>query len=251
MTDQNQQTERVEAEIRVGNHSIRFSAQLVNETVQLHELLPLFQSITEKIVEIAIAEVREKGKSISCRSGCGACCSQLVPISKAEGAILLKLIESMPAEKQGQVRSRFAANMAVLNEHGLLETLEKATSNHDKKELKALGLTYFGLNLPCPFLQNQSCSIHPQRPLSCREYLVVSDPKFCSEPDSGVVENLILPKRISPILYDMSRDESKSDRGFIPLVLLLASAERIQSEQPGPAPAMAWVERFLRYLGGG
>lgn len=250
MTENNPQTERVEAEIRVGNHSIRFSAQLVNETVQLYELLPLFQSITDKIVEIAIAETREKGKSISCRSGCGACCSQLVPISKAEGAALLKLIESMPVEKQDEVRSRFAGNMAVLNESGLLQALQEAMLDHDRNQLRAVGRTYFGLNLPCPFLQNQSCSIHPQRPLSCREFLVVSNPKYCSEPDPEVVETVVLPKRVSPILYDLCRDESKNDEGFISLVQLVESVGSVKGGQPDPAPARVWLERFLQRLGG-
>lgn len=250
MTDNNPQAQTAEAEIRIGKHSIRFSAQFTNETIQLHELLPLFQNITDKVVEIAIAEVREEGKAISCRSGCGACCSQLVPISKAEGMALLELIDAMPASKQTEVRSRFASNLAVLDESGLLEGLERSAFEHDKEQLRALGLAYFGLNLPCPFLHDQSCSIHPQRPLSCREFLVVSDPKHCSEPDPDVVENLVLPRRISPIVYALCQDDAKSDRGFMPLVLLLASAESVRSGQPNPAPAITWVNRFLQRLGG-
>ncbi|MET0005715.1 MAG: YkgJ family cysteine cluster protein [Candidatus Thiodiazotropha sp.] len=252
MTDVNPQTETVNAEIRIGNRSIHFSAQFTNEAIELHELLPFFQNITDKVVEIAIAEVIESGKRISCHSGCGACCSQLVPISKAEGAALLNLIESLPEARRSEVRSRFAKNMVALEEtgHGLFDKLEMAALDHDKERIKAIGLAYFDLNLPCPFLQDQSCSIHPHRPLSCREFLVVSDPAYCAKPDPAVVENVVLPKRVSSILYNLSSRDSNSDTGFMPLIQLLASAESIKTGQPAPAPAMDWVNRFLERLGG-
>ncbi|MEW7987308.1 MAG: YkgJ family cysteine cluster protein [Candidatus Thiodiazotropha sp.] len=251
MTDVNPQTATVNAEIRIGNRTIRISAQFANEAIQLHELLPFFQNITDKVVEIAIAEVIDSGKRISCHSGCGACCSQLVPISKAEGAALLNLVESLPEARRLEVRSRFAKNMATLEEAGpgLIDKLEKAALDHDKERIKAIGLAYFDLNLPCPFLQDQSCSIHPHRPLSCREFLVVSDPAYCAKPDPAVVENVVLPKRVSSILYNLSSRDSNSDTGFMPLIQLLASAESIQTGQPAPAPAIEWVNHFLERLG--
>ncbi|MEW8286918.1 MAG: YkgJ family cysteine cluster protein [Candidatus Thiodiazotropha endolucinida] len=252
MTDVNPQTATVNAEIRIGNRTIRFSAQFSNEAIQLHELLPFFQNITDKVVEIAIAEVIESGKRISCHNGCSACCSHLVPISKAEGAALLNLIETLPEARRSEVRSRFAKNMAALEEagSGLFDKLKKSALDHDKERIKAIGLAYFDLDLPCPFLQDQSCSIHPHRPLSCREFLVVSDPVYCVKPDPAVVENVVLPKRVSSILYNMSSRDSNGDTGFMPLIQLLASAESIQIEQPAPAPAIDWVNRFLESLGG-
>jgi Fe-S-cluster containining protein len=250
LTDKSPQTETVNAEIRIGNRSIRFSAQFINETIQLYELLPFFQGITDKVAGGAISEVNESGKQISCRSGCGACCSQLVPISKAEGVALLNLIESMPEERRSELRSRFKKNMDVLAEEGLLDDLKNAALEHDKKRIRAIGLAYFALNLPCPFLQDQSCSIHPYRPLSCREFLVVSDPAYCAKPDPSVVKNVTLPKRVSQILFDLSNKDPNNNVGFMPLVQLLASAESIQTEQPDPAPAIEWVNRFLARLGG-
>jgi Fe-S-cluster containining protein len=250
LTDAKPQIETVNAEIRIGNRCIRFSAQFANETIQLHELLPFFQSITDKVVKIAISEVNESGQQISCRSGCGACCSQLVPISKVEGAALLNLIESMPEPRRSEVRSRFRKNMEVLAQAGLLDELEKAALAHDKERIRAIGLAYFALNLPCPFLQDQSCSIHPHRPLSCREFLVISDPAYCAKPDPAVVKNVALPKRVSPILFNLSCKDPTNNLGFIPLAQLLASAESIDAEQPDPAPAIDWVNRFLARLGG-
>jgi Fe-S-cluster containining protein len=248
LTDKSPQTETVNAEIRVGNCSIRFSAQFINETIQLHELLPFIQGITDKVVAIAISEVNESGKQISCQSGCGACCSQIVPISKVEGVALLNLIKSIPEPRRSEVKSRFSNNMDVLAQAGLLDELKSAALAHDKERIRAIGLAYFELNLPCPFLQEQSCSIHPYRPLSCREFLVVSDPAYCAKPDPAVVKSVTLPKRVSPILFDLSGKDPGNDPGFIPLVELLASAEPIYADQPDAAPAIDWVNRFLARL---
>ncbi|MEW8687456.1 MAG: YkgJ family cysteine cluster protein [Candidatus Thiodiazotropha sp.] len=250
LTVQEPQAETLETELRIGNHSIRFSAQFSTEKVGLHELLPLFQNITDKVVDIAATEASEQGERISCRSGCSACCSQLVPVSKAEAVSLLKLIESMPGARRSEIEARFEKNMVVLEEAGLLEALEHAALDHDKERLRAIGLDYFRLDLPCPFLQDHSCSIHPHRPLSCREFLVVSDPLYCADLDPGHVKNVALPKTVSPIIYEMCSGDRSRDRGFIPLVRLLADAESLLAGQPDPAPAVAWVRRFFKRLCG-
>jgi Fe-S-cluster containining protein len=44
----------------------------------------------------------------------------------------------------------------------------------------ALGLDYFRLGIACPFLEDESCSIHPYRPSACREYLVTSPAENCA-----------------------------------------------------------------------
>ncbi|MEZ5279133.1 MAG: hypothetical protein R2770_01565 [Acidimicrobiales bacterium] len=37
-------------------------------------------------------------------------------------------------------------------------------------------------DVACPLLDDGVCSIRPDRPLACREYLVTSDPKHCAPP---------------------------------------------------------------------
>ncbi|MCG8036623.1 MAG: YkgJ family cysteine cluster protein, partial [Candidatus Thiodiazotropha taylori] len=218
-------TESISAELRIGSENLRFSVEITNEPVHIHDLLPFFQRITDKVVEIGVKEAEQQGKCISCKKGCGACCSQLVPVSRAEGYNLLNLIESMPAERQQVIRARFAQNIKVLKDAGVLQMMEQAVSNNDRMQLREVGVNYFRLNLPCPFLEDQSCSIHRDRPLSCREFLVTSDPVHCAGTNPETVESLSLPKRISPIIYRMSRDLNEAGRGYLPLIQILESAE--------------------------
>ncbi|MCG7964815.1 MAG: YkgJ family cysteine cluster protein, partial [Candidatus Thiodiazotropha taylori] len=224
-------TESISAELRIGSENLRFSVEITNEPVHIHDLLPFFQRITDKVVEIGVKEAEQQGKCISCKKGCGACCSQLVPVSRAEGYNLLNLIESMPAERQQVIRARFEQNIKVLKDAGVLQMMEQAVSNNDRMQLREVGVNYFRLNLPCPFLEDQSCSIHRDRPLSCREFLVTSDPVHCADTNPETVESLSLPKRISPIIYRMSRDLNEAGRGYLPLIQILESAEGLSSNQ--------------------
>ncbi|MCU7907179.1 MAG: YkgJ family cysteine cluster protein [Candidatus Thiodiazotropha sp. (ex Epidulcina cf. delphinae)] len=251
MTEQNRpQAETIEAEIRIGSESVRLSARISNDPVHLHEMLPLFQHLTNKVVEIGIKEAEAKGMRISCRSGCGACCSQLVPISEAEGIALSDLIGAMPTAGQTEIRARFSRNMAALRQAGLLENLDRAVLDNDRERLRAIGIDYFKLNMPCPFLENQSCSIHPYRPLSCREFLVASDPLHCARSDPERVESVVLPKRISPIVYTMSHQKKQPGKGFLPLTQLLTREPSLREGQPSPEPAVDLLKRFLEKLAG-
>ncbi|MES9981139.1 MAG: hypothetical protein ABW107_20655, partial [Candidatus Thiodiazotropha sp. 6PLUC5] len=143
MSDQGEiRSETITAEIRMGNENIHFSAEISNEPVHIYDLLPFFQSITNKVVEIGIKEAEAHGKSISCRKGCGACCSQLVPISRAEGFNLLNLIDAMPPDQQQTVKARFNHNMTSLREAGILDVMEQAINSNDRKQLREIGLLY-------------------------------------------------------------------------------------------------------------
>ena len=77
------------------------------------EVVPALQGLVNAVVEAA-----EAGKTISCRKGCGACCRQLVPVSRTEGERLLQLVEAMPAERREALRARFAAAEAAIDAPG-------------------------------------------------------------------------------------------------------------------------------------
>lgn len=248
LSDQDEiRSETITAEIRMGKENIHFSADISNESVHIYDLLPFFQNITNKVIEIGTKEAEEQGKTISCRKGCDACCYQLIPISRAEGFNLLNLIDAMPSDQQHDVKRRFNDNMNALKEAGILELMEQAINSNDRKQLREIGVLYFNLKLPCPFLIEQSCGIHQDRPLSCREFLVVSDSVHCSDPTPDNVEGVVLPKRISPIVYGMSREYEEGGRGFLPLIQLLDKADKLRSDHVCE-PATDLIKLFLQNL---
>jgi Fe-S-cluster containining protein len=174
------------------------------------------------------------GKAISCRKGCGACCRQLVPVSRTEGERLLQLVEAMPTERREVLKARFAAAEAAIEAAGL-----KDRQGRSDRELST---AYFALGVPCPFLEDESCSIHPERPLVCREYLVTSPAELCAGPKQEGVTPVAVPK-VS--LAARGLQEEKDD--WFPLALLTAWARtrpRKATRRTGPE----WVQRFLKRL---
>jgi hypothetical protein len=70
--------------------------------------------------------------------------------------------------------------------------LEKIRSLPDS-QFDELGHLYFEPAIACPFLEDESCSIHPDRPLACREYLVSSPASACAHPSPESIERVDLP----------------------------------------------------------
>src|SRR6185436_5816495 len=130
--------------LKVGDLSIAHPITVPNAAVPATAVLPALQGLVNDVVKAA-----EAGRTISCRKGCGACCRQLVPISRTEGEALLALIEAMPSERRKAVRARFAAAEAAIVQAGLAE--RGARSDRE------MSVAYFALRVPCPFLEEESC----------------------------------------------------------------------------------------------
>jgi Fe-S-cluster containining protein len=182
----------------------------------------------------AVVEAAEIGKAISCRKGCGACCRQLVPVSRTEGERLLQVVEAMPAERREMLKARFTAAAAAIEAAGLKERQGRSD--------RELSTEYFALGVPCPFLEDESCSIHPERPLVCREYLVTSPAELCAGPKQEGVTPVAVPK-----VSMAARGLQEEGDDWFPLALLMAWARgrpRKVARRTGPE----WVQRFLKRL---
>ena len=147
--------------------------------VHPRELLSTYEQMTDAFVEFAVSREEAAGRKISCGAGCGACCRQLVPISEIEARHVADLVAALPSARQQVIRDRFAQARQKLQQADWLEPLQDP-DQFPETTLSELGLAYFRLGIPCPFLEEESCSIHPDRPLACREYLVTSPAANCA-----------------------------------------------------------------------
>ena len=64
----------------IGSLKIVHPVSVPEDKVRAAEVMPALQGLVNAVVDAA-----EAGQTISCRKGCGACCRQLVPISRTEG----------------------------------------------------------------------------------------------------------------------------------------------------------------------
>jgi len=214
---------------------------------RVDQLLPMARALTEQIVDLTVSQVEEEGRKISCRAGCGACCRQLVPIAEAEARGIRDLVASLPEPRQSQVKARFAEALLRLDAAGLLAPL-RARADWDNARRREIGLAYFRQGVPCPFLEDESCSIHPERPLACREYLVTSPPEHCADPRVGHVEGVKMPASVWTAVARLDPVEpgARSIR-WVPLILALEWTEAHPDEPPGQ-PAAELVRRLFENI---
>ena len=217
--------------LTVGDLRIVHAITVPAAPVPAAEVVPALQGLVNAVVAAA-----EAGQAISCRKGCGACCRQLVPVSRTEGERLLAIIEAMPAERRAALEARFAAAEAVIVEAGLDERAGRAD--------RELSTGYFALGLPCPFLEEESCSIHPERPLVCREYLVTSPAELCA----GPVQEGVTPVPVPKVSLAARGLQDERDDWF-PLALLMRWS-RTRPRAGVRRPGAEWVRRFLGAFSG-
>jgi len=216
--------------------------------VAAREALPAFQGLVNATVAAAERASVAAGGAISCRKGCGACCRQLVPISATEGERLLDLVAALPAERRAVVEQRFAEARAKLDQAGLVPALLDPAARAGRSD-NDLSAAYFRLGLGCPFLDEESCSIHLDRPLVCREYLVTSPAALCAGPAQEGVTPVAVPKLSMAARGLESPDPAPDAAGrWFALALLPAFAQRRPTA--GPAmPTLDWIKRFVSRLG--
>jgi len=98
----------VDVEIKLGDRNLAAKFSVPAGPTRLMDLLPIVQRVADAIVDSAVADVEQQGKSISCKKGCGTCCRQLVPISEVEARRIRDLVYNFPEPRRSQVLARFA-----------------------------------------------------------------------------------------------------------------------------------------------
>ena len=217
--------------------------------MSLPDFVPIVHGLAQLLVQAAEREARAAGRSVSCGPGCGACCRQLVPIAPAEAIVLRRVIAQLDADQRTRVEYRFAAARKRLRSLGIDTRLRNESGKKEPESRRALGLEYFALGIACPFLEDESCSIHDQRPLACREYMVTSDPSVCSHPEFGTVETVEMPRRLSQVFRWFAGGYSPQHSAWVPLILALDDAVVDPEGMEGlrvPGPML--LERFFQAL---
>ena len=109
--------------LSVGDIRLAYPMTVPAGPVPATAVVPALQGLVNAVVEAAEQRAKGMGKSVSCRKGCGACCRQLVPISRTEGERLLAVVERLPKDRRTAVETRFAEAEAALAGAALDEML--------------------------------------------------------------------------------------------------------------------------------
>lgn len=133
--------------------------------------------------------------------------------------MLSEWIDAQPEERIEVLRARFRDAALRIEESGLAQSLRNVPLTN-KAKTHTLGLRYFALGIPCPFLEEERCTIHPIRPLRCREYTVASPAEHCGHPETKEVIGIKPPVLLSRILGQWNASGDKEPSSFILLTML-------------------------------
>lgn len=238
-------TVTAEVTLTIMDKPMNVKISVPNKKTNANVLLPFLRDLTQKAEDLAVQQVVAKGEKISCAKGCGACCNQLVPVTQLEARYLVALIERMPKARKQKYKARFLETFQQLEQAGVMDQLMNHESIGDN--YIEFGLQYFHLGIPCPFLEDGSCSIHPERPLRCREYLVTSPAGNCSNPTKENIQRVDYPVSMSSFLAETLKPWTKYPHAWVPLSIVFSWVERHPETLP-LRHSTEWIDDALTAL---
>lgn len=244
--------ETVNANIQLNLYGkpVELNLSLPAEPVKPLRMLPVLQQITNKFVDTAIEAFMAADEEISCQAGCGACCRQPVPLSEPEVFQIAELVENLPELRRTAVKQKFAdacQQLEKIDWFGRLDKVFTESSASKKEAIRNLALEYFTQQIACPFLENESCSIHPDRPLSCREFLVTSPAENCSHPTPENIKHVELKFKVSDIVRQFWKTENLPHASFVTMIYALEWV-RQHSDKFSEKTGGDWLGEFFGQL---
>jgi Fe-S-cluster containining protein len=236
-------------EIETAHGSLRAMLAVPQRPLRLPELALNFMGISNKLTDLAVDQEAKEGRTVSCRKGCGACCRQLVPLSPPEAWMIADVVAGMPPARQAEIRESFAAAAQTLETSGIKAALAERLDSAE--QMVTIAVDYFRLQVACPFLRDESCSIHPYRPSICREYMVTSPAESCAQLGGPSIARIPVQVRLSEALANLTARLLDREAEVIPLPLALSWADAHREEGERTWDARLLIEGLIAELSPG
>lgn len=233
------------------NEKINIQINIEKDRARLVDIVPLALSISTKINDVVIKNIRNNGEQISCYKGCSACCKCcLVPLSVPEAFRLKDEIDKAPAEKHNLTwRNCLIASHHLLTQKTTKKFLEQSAESlsNNPAHLNLISDWYSSLKLTCPFLHQDICTIYERRPLVCREHFIIGSAEGCKD-ENSFAEVVDMPIRISNALGQLASElEGTEEQAVIlPLALLWCEDNKKRAEKTWPFETM--VTRLVEII---
>lgn len=243
--EKDQELETGEFTIMIQGQPVEMEMTLPAKPVRARAVLPVIQNMSNSFVQVGENGIVEQGKEISCKKGCGACCRHLVPVGEMEAHNIARLVNEFPEPKRAEVKQKFADAVEHFQKNGWLEKLNSLLSMTNQERLD-LATEFFYEGVSCPLLEDGACSIHKDRPLVCREYLVTTPAENCSDPSNNEIDRVFFPTALSTPLRDLGKNpELEASPPFLPLMMSLAWAEKFPESKENKT-GKEWMTNFLK-----
>ncbi|MDD5135136.1 MAG: YkgJ family cysteine cluster protein [Phycisphaerae bacterium] len=208
---------RVELSVPIFGKDLNLTIGFLDMPVRICDFIPVAQALCDKIVDATLNEAQKLGWNVPCKKGCGFCCKNLVPISEPEAMWLSQEFAGLPKSEQKVLQRSI--------EFARRKLLSVAPPQLTEPDIpQEISDWYSNLDLVCPFLVENSCSIYRLRPLACREHIVAG------LAGCGQSQNQIVRLPIS-ILESVSKLCDRFGEGQTDAIMLPISFAWVQSKK--------------------
>ena len=247
--------EHFEISLQTPSGAISTAVGVPTGFVPITAILPLMRSLGEEAQVLEQRGLLEAGQRISCEKGCAACCRMLVPISVPEAFALTNAIDQLDQNERNRLLAKLDLAQQQLARAGILKQLSSLADSSEPlndEAIEPLNRAYYALRMPCPFLDNETCSIYADRPAACRELAVTSPATECQEMTKQTVQPVPVAVRLSTALSLLWADLTGTAPRLIPLPLAVDWARRHKEEQTNQWAGTELFEKAMdkiwRYL---
>lgn len=229
---------------------IEHDLKITKARSRLSDIVPLARKICQNITDAALENSHKNNEYIPCTKGCSACCSHyLVPLSVPEAFRLKDDISILPDNIRKSIweQSLDIARKILESKPPELFFQQYNMLESDQIDLNSLSNWYSNLNIACPFLKNDLCSIYKQRPLACREHFIKGPAAACSG-GHAEAEVIDIPIQMPVILGKLAAEfERRSTEAVIlPLTLIWTEDNQGRAERTWPTEML--VDRLIEII---
>ena len=181
------------------------------------------------------------------------CCRQAIPLAEIEVYQIAKLVEDLPEPRRTRIKQKFAEACQQLEKIDWLARLEKvfgSSATAKKEEIQNLALEYFAQNVACPFLEDESCSIYQNRPLSCREFLVTSPAENCRNPSPENIRHVEMKFKVTNVVQKLWKTKNLPNADVVTMIYALEWSKK-HPDKFGKKRGDEWLREFLNYFSKG
>ena len=224
----------VETELEVVDELLPVRIGVRNGTAKLADIAPMARELSSKIADVGLRHFKRNGKTIPCRKGCASCCHYIVVLTAPDAFRLVEEVHKMLPQRRKEVKKSFRKANEWFEQHpGKFQRADGAPGSDN-------------LRYPCPFLDNNQCTIYENRPIICREWMVTGTEQNCREDKK--VRRLVPSVHIGDVLRQLAaRLEDKSCEDVtLPALFEWYSQNIKRSKRVWPAKLV--VEQFLEIL---
>jgi Fe-S-cluster containining protein len=166
--------------LEAAEQKISFAINMMNEEATLADIVQPARKMSSKIAIAHREMFTRKGQVIPCQKGCCSCCSSLIPMSVPEVFRMKEEFLEMPEEKSNRLLRHCIGTAEKILKKTEKIKYQKTFAHEGKQKINQIDKWYSELGLVCPFLSGGGlCKIYEQRPLACREHIVVGTASSC------------------------------------------------------------------------